>query len=507
MPTNRSQIVNAFLIIALILSLALPSCAQVTPQKITILHTNDMHGAYLPAPATWMADKPLIGGFVALDYYVGQERAKAERSLLLDAGDLMTGTVICDMEYQGAYGGALVAMMNDIGYDGWVFGNHEFDKGAANVRNLIKIAKFPVFCANFVKGDTPFVAEPYHIYDVSGLRVGVIGLTYHKMVGMASPEKLDGFVSLDPAPEVNKIVAEIDPKTDLMIVLSHLGIENDRELANSVKGVDLIIGGHSHTRLETPERVNGVIIAQTGSNCRNLGQLDLTVAGDSVMEYAGRLIPMLTAAITPDPKLSALVDSIKAEIDKSYGMVIAQLKDDWETQYRAESNIGDWLADALRGRLGTDVAFLNSGGIRKNLAAGPVTKMDIHEILPFDNSVVTFTLSGKELVEIAKHNIGLEQGSYQGSLQFSGLSYNWRGDSANIELVEVRVNGAPVEPDRAYLAASIDYVANANADKYFGFPVASEIKKTGLGLTDIILEAVEKAGTIESKIDGRAKKL
>ena len=133
--------------------------------------------------------------------------------------------------------------------------------------------------------------------------------------------------------------------------------------------------------------------------------------------------------------------------------------------------------------------------------------MDIHEILPFDNSVVTFTLTGNELIKIAEHNIGLEQGSYQGSLQLSGLSYIWRGDSAHVELVEVRVGGAPVEPDRGYSVASIDYVANANADKYFGIPVTSEIKQTGLGLTEIIVEAVEKAGTIESKIDGRARKL
>ncbi|OGC96288.1 MAG: hypothetical protein A2W25_03975 [candidate division Zixibacteria bacterium RBG_16_53_22] len=507
MLNNRIQAATILIIIAFVLPLAPITCAQQAPQKITILHTNDMHGAYLPTPATWIPDKPLIGGFVALDYFVGQERGQSERSLLLDAGDLMTGTLICDMEYQGAYGGALVAMMNDIGYDGWVFGNHEFDKGASNVRNLIKIAGFPVFCANFVKGDTSFVPEAYHIYDVNGLKVGVVGLTYHKMVGMAAPEKLDGFISLDPAPEVDKIVAEIDPKTDLIIVLSHLGIDNDRELAKSIRGVDLILGGHSHTRLETPERVNGVIIAQTGSNCRNLGRLDLTVGGDSVMEYSGRLIPMLTAEIAPDPGLSALVDSIKAEVDKSYGMVIAQLKDNWQTQYRAESNIGDWLADALRSRMGTDVAFLNSGGIRKDLPAGPVTKMDIHEILPFDNSVVTFTLTGNELIKIAEHNIGLEQGSYQGSLQLSGLSYIWRGDSAHVELVEVRVGGAPVEPDRGYSVASIDYVANANADKYFGIPVTSEIKQTGLGLTEIIVEAVEKAGTIESKIDGRARKL
>jgi 2',3'-cyclic-nucleotide 2'-phosphodiesterase (5'-nucleotidase family) len=507
MLNNRTYAACLSAVLGILLSLALPTCAQQSPQKVTILHTNDMHGSYLPTPASWMPEKPLIGGFVALDHYVKQERGTSERSLLLDAGDLMTGTLICDMEYQGAFGGALVSMMNDIGYDGWVFGNHEFDKNASNVRNLIKIAKFPVFCANLVKGDTTFVPEAFHIYHIDGLKIGVIGLTYHQMVGMAAPEKLDGFYSIDPAPVVNKIVAEIDSQTDLIIVLSHLGIDNDRELAASIKGVDLILGGHSHTRLESPELVNGVIIAQSGSNCRNLGRLDLTIAGDTVMEFTGKLIPMLATDISPDPKLAALVDSINAEIDKSYGIVIAQLKDNWETQYRAESNVGDWLTDAVRKRMGTDAAFLNSGGIRKNLSAGPVRKMDICEVLPFDNRIVTFTLTGAELIKIAEHNVGLEQGSYQGSLQLSGLSYSWQGDSANVKMVDIRINGNPIKLDQVYTVASIDYVVEANADKYFGFAVTSEIKQTGVGLTEAILDEVEKAGIIESKIDGRAKKM
>jgi len=503
---KRYMIRQALAALLVVISLSCSSNAQNTPLKITILHTNDMHGSYLPSEATWLDGKPQISGFVALDFYAHREKALTERSLLLDAGDLMTGTLICDMQYDGAYGGALIKMMNMVGYEGWVFGNHDFDKGASNVRKLIGLAKFPVYCANFVKGDTLFAKEGYHIYDVNGLRVGVVGITYHRMVGMAPPEKLDGFVSIDPAPVVNEIVKEIDPQTDLIIVLSHLGIESDRELAKNVTGVDMIVGGHSHTRLETPERVNGVLIVQTGSNCRNLGRVNLTVAGDSVMEYSGELIPMLTKDVTPDSELSALVDSIKSEIAKKYGVVIAQLKDNWETEYRSESNIGDWLTDAIRRHMGTDVAFLNSGGIRKNLNAGPVTKMDIYEILPFDNKMVTFSLTGAELTKIALHNIGLEKDSYQGSLQLSGLSYSWKGTSDIPRLVEVKVNSVPIVPDTVYSVATIDYVAEANAEKYFGFAV-TDIKETGLGLTQLVLEEVQKAGEISSKIDGRVRKI
>jgi 5'-nucleotidase/UDP-sugar diphosphatase len=493
------------------------SCfGQQKPTNITILHTNDIHGSYLPSVATWEKDKPLVGGFTALDYYVKQERDKSERSLLIDAGDLMTGTLICDMKYDGVYGGALVKMMNIVGYQGWVFGNHDFDKGADNLRGLINLAKFPVFCANFVKPSkvsnsyiSPelFAKEPYHIYDIDGLRVGVIGLTYDPMVGMAPAEKLDGFVSLDPIATVNSILSKVDSATDLIIVLSHLGIERDRELAQAIGNkIDLIVGGHSHTRLDTLERVNGVLIAQTGSNCRNLGRVDLTMAGDTVMAYNGKLIPMYVSGITPDPIMAGLVDSFKTVIDKDYAVVISQLQDKWETQYRAESNIGDWFTDAMKNRMKTDVAFLNSGGIRKNLDAGPVRKMDIYEILPFDNKIVTFNLTGKQLIEIAGKNVGLEKDSYGGSLQMAGLSYAWQGENENPRLVSVMVNGAPIDSNKVYSICSIDYVADANADKYFGFKIA-DTKDSGLGLTQLILDAVQSAPTIQSKIDGRMKKV
>ncbi len=479
---------------------------QKTPTQITILHTNDIHGSYLPQVATWEKDKPMVGGFTALDYYVKQNRQGTERSLLLDAGDLMTGTLICDKEYQGAYGGALIAMMNKVGYQGWVFGNHDFDKGIDNLTSLMDMAQFPVVCANFERQNQPFAREAYHIYDLKGLRVGVIGLTYFPMVGMVPPEKLDGYDSTDPVATVNSIVPQIDSLTDLIIVLSHLGIEGDRDLASRTSGVDLIVGGHSHTRLDTLELVNRVLIAQSGSNCRNLGRIDLIVAGDSVMSHTSKLIPLYTKGITPDPQVAGLVDSFKTEIDKEYGVVIAQLKQDLQGQYRAESNIGDWIADAMKNRMKTDVAFLNSGGIRKNLNAGPVTKMDVYEMLPFDNKVVTFSLTGFQLTQIAEHNIGLEQGSYQGSLQMAGLSYTWKEEEGRPRLVEVNVNGVPVESEKVYTACSIDYVADSNSDKYFGFKV-TDIKPTGLGLTQLILEAAQNAGTIDLKIEGRAKKI
>ena len=481
--------------------------AQKAPQEITILHTNDMHGAYLPSKATWEQGNPMVGGFEALSHYARTERQGLKRSLLFDCGDLMTGTLICDIPYEGAEGGALVAMMNRIGYDGWVFGNHEFDKPASNLRALIKIAKFPVFCADLANDNKLFTSEPHHIYNLDGLRVGVIGLTYHQMLGMASGKNLEGYRSVDPVEAVKKEVAEIDSLTDLIIVLSHLGIENDSVLAANTHGVDLILGGHSHTRLESPWKVNGVQIAQTGSNCRNLGRIDLTVVGDSIMAINGKLIAMYTKDIKPDTVISQMVSRFKAEIDSQYAIVIAELKVPTESNYRAESNIGNWLTDVLRNRMNTEIGILNSGGIRKNLSPGPVTKMDILEMLPFDNQVVTFTCTGADLQKLAEANIGSEQGGSHGSLQLSGLTYKWKLENSKPKVVEIRVNNKKIKKSKIYTVSSIDYIASSNAMRYMGFEPKDIKADYYLKLSDLIMQEAEKVMVIEPKVEGRIKKI
>jgi 5'-nucleotidase len=213
------------------------------PVKLTILHTNDMHAHYLPSKATWIEEEPAIGGFEALSYYANSQREESPNTLLLDAGDLMTGSIICNIEYKGANGGALIEMMNLIGYDGMVPGNHEFDISATNFKALEEIAVFPILCANLAKDDTLVSGKSYHIYDMGGLKVGVIGITYHIMKGMVLDPNLEGFESADPANIVDSLVSEIDPLTDVIIILSHNGLNYDRQLARAVGGIDLIVGG------------------------------------------------------------------------------------------------------------------------------------------------------------------------------------------------------------------------------------------------------------------------
>ena len=480
------------------------NCATEEPKSITILHTNDMHGHFTAEPASWLDDHPLVGGMVAIDYYVKQERTKAANSLLLDAGDFMTGNLICDMEYKGAYGGALIEMMNMIGYDCGVIGNHEFDKSADNVRKLIALADYPIVCANLVDSSgSNFTAERYHIFNVNGLRVGVIGVTYHQMYGMASPKNLHGFYTVDPADKVNEIVKEIDSKTDLIIVLSHLGLDSDSLLASKIQNVDVIVGGHTHTRIKEPERINGVLIVQAGSYTSDLGILDLQVAGDSIYSYSGQLITTFNDEVKPDPKLAEFADSFATIIESEYGKEIGKLKTDWKTEYREECNVGDWLTDAMRKQTSADVAFINSGGIRKNLLAGPITLKDIAEMLPFQNYVETFECSGADLLTILEENARAQGLETHGILQVSGVSYTWRKKGNDVVLDKAMVGGKLIDKNKTYKIASIDYV-NSNMDLYYKITL-NNINNTGIMLSDMIIDAVKQAGTIDSKIEGRIK--
>ena len=423
--------------------------------NITILHTNDIHGNFLPQPATWMKTdpKPMIGGFAALEYYISQIREEVPEVLLLDAGDLMTGNLLCDIEYQGAKGGALFHFMNELGYDVMATGNHEFDNSQANLRQLMKIADFPIVTCNlWDEAGNYFTQTGYVILERAGLRIGVIGAITKGLFGVLNYDRRAG-LKIAPATEyVEKIAAKIDDKTDLIVLLSHCGIQEDVEMAKQLsRRVDLIIGGHSHTRITPPEVVNGILIVQAGSKARNLGRLDLTVAGDTIQAFQGKLINLWTDGISPNPSLAAEIEFYKKTINDKYGEKIGELKSDWIRNGHGEANIGNYLADCLREYCGADVGLINSGGIRKNMAAGPITLRDIKEILPFENYLVTLEVNGDQLLTMMTANARRQARDRGGILQVSGIAYQWQlSRDDHVSLRRATVNGQPVERGKIY---------------------------------------------------------
>ncbi|MBN2410376.1 bifunctional metallophosphatase/5'-nucleotidase [candidate division KSB1 bacterium] len=486
-------------------------CSRPQAGKVTILFTNDMHCQYLPMPATWVdgQPKPLIGGMTALEYFISTQRGLYPNSLLLDSGDLLTGTPISRVMVDSAYGGGFVNMMNIIGYDAYTIGNHDFDEGQSNLFKLLDLCDFDILSANLYIKDRPVAKKGYEIYRVNNLRIGVIGLILKDIFDVAAHKNLADVRIDDPVKVSQQIIDQIDGKTDLIVILSHLGIEGDVALAQKIQNADIIIGGHSHTRLQQPQKVNDVLICQAGSKTTNLGRMVVHVAGDCVSDYDYNLIDTWVDSVKdPNPDMVSLVEKYKKEIDAEYNQQVGILKSDWESNRHGESNIGNFIADAMRSETNSDFALINSGSIRKpQHPSGPITRLDIQEILPFSNYVELFQCTGEQLLTLIKENIkGVRSGEH-GLLQVSGLHYTYRFYPGNeIELITALINGKNIDTQKVFTGATVDFILQGQAQKYFGFdPGGTE--STGILLSDMLENYIFKNPVINTKIDGRIKEV
>jgi 2',3'-cyclic-nucleotide 2'-phosphodiesterase (5'-nucleotidase family) len=479
--------------------------AQSPPIDITILHTNDIHGKFRDTPATGVEGSPPIGGFANVSAHVNRERASAPRTLLLDAGDVMTGNPICEYDYALVRGGALIDFMNRVGYDAMALGHHEFDFGPRNIDGMLSLARFPILSANTRRPDGSLSAdEAFHVFDVEGLRVGVIGLTTEELGGIVDRASLAGAKVTPAVASARKIVREIDPQTDLIVLLTHVGVDGDRVLAREVDGVDVIVGGHSHTALREPLVENGVIIVQAGAHNRQLGRLKLTVSDDRVTAHEGELIE-LWPLDGGDPDVVRRVGEYSERIERDYGRVIGHLATAWRRSRSAESNVGNWICDRLREYVQSDFAIYNSGGIHKDIPAGPITRLDIFELLPFANLVAKFECTGKELALMLETNAKAAVSGEHSILQVSGIRYSYVTDARGARIVDATVAGRPVDPEAVYVGATVDYVVFSSPARYLGFDPSRKAAAGSL-ISDVIARAVEQSpGAIEARIDQRIR--
>lgn len=465
------------------------ACSQ--PKTLTILHTNDIHASVYPHEAAWIQgeNKPLVGGFAELWWTVDSIRKVNTNTLLLDGGDVMTGSPISDYEYKGAIGGALFDMMNMIGYDAWTIGNHDLDISQDNLRALTKVAKFPTVSANLMDSSGQYHLNniPYTILQKNGLKIGIIGLMSDDLFALVNTKNLGGMNVLPGISVAQELIKKIDPETDLLIAITHRGVSEDSILAAAVSGLDVIVGGHSHTRLRQPKFINGVIIVQAGSNCENLGVLEVAVENDKVVSYNGKLIQLWERGHQASPEMTGLLNEFKAKIDKEYNEAIGTLSEDWKRSGK-EHALGNFYTDAIREAAGAQVAFSNSTGIRKDLLAGDVTKLDLIEIAPFRNYLCTFELTGKQLREvIQKHAQTMIDGGTKNHL--SGVRCSWKNVNGKAVIVSVLIDGKELDDSTIYHCAAHDYFLN-QADRYLETqPVSRDC--TEKLMFDVLVEKVK----------------
>jgi 2',3'-cyclic-nucleotide 2'-phosphodiesterase (5'-nucleotidase family) len=394
-------------------------------------------------------------------------------------------------------------MLAAAGVDAALMGNHELDFGQEHLRTLLARSRYPILGANVRAEPEPFALRPSVILEPpAGPRVAVLGLVTEELTTTTHPRNAAG-VSVDAAiTTALALVPGLEAQADLVVVLSHLGIAEDRAVAREVPGVDLIVGGHNHNLYEEPQLENGVPIVQAGDWGRWLGRMDLEVDEGLARVTDYRLIP-IDASVPEDPAIAAEVHALAKRLEKEVGVVVGRLEGDLdgrrEVIRRGESAFGNLLGDLARELTGSDIALFNGGGIRTSIPAGNVQLKHVYEAIPFANELVTGTLTGAQLQAALERSASLDPLDNPGGfLQVSGLRYAIRDG----RLEDVTVGGTPLRRDARYRAVMPDFLA-AGGDSYATLAAMQDKVLTGRIISDMLVEAFRTRGTVTPYTDGR----
>jgi len=423
-------------------------------KKFTILHSNDMHGDFLAEAQG--AEGNLIGGLALLSGYLTKVRSEEENVLYVISGDMVQGSMI-DSEFRGI---STMEIMNYLAPDVVTLGNHEMDYGLPHLLFLEKMATFPIVnCNLYIKKYHRRLMRPYLIINKAGFDILFIGIITDAVIqSLKMDTQIASFISLaDASAEVGKICnAYKDEDIDLTVLLTHIGFDSDKELAAMLDpawGVDLIIGGHSHTILEQPAVVNDILVTQAGVGTDQIGRFDILVDDDtnSIVEWKWQLIPVDDDLAEPDTELQAYIDSFKDVVDRKYNTIVCRLAGKLTHPRREEETaLGNLLADIFADRAHADVVFVGSGSIRKPQLGPLVTLGDLMSVFPYDDALHNFLITGDQLKRIFQYVMRPENRDGEGECyQINrGVQATYLEDSK--ELASLAINGEPVVDDRQY---------------------------------------------------------
>ncbi len=496
------------------------------PLELTILHTNDVHAHYVPF-STGSAET--VGGAARIASLVDAVRSETKHVVLLDAGDQFQGSLY--FHVGGAE--AVAKVMDAVGYDGMVIGNHEFDRGPQELARLVELAKFPVLSANLEALNEPSLAGkilPFDVFLVDGETVAVFGLTTETTSTASSPGPN---VAFSPAERAAASVVEHIERQGInkIIALTHLGYGRDLDLAKSVPGIDIIVGGHSHTTLGPSDGAAGpyptivessagepVVVVTAEEWGRVLGRIDVTFdARGVVLAAKGQIIPV-GDSVPEDPKVAAILAPYENDIallmETAVGTTAADLDGERTAVRSRETNLGDLVCDAMLWKtaaLGTQVAIQNGGGIRASVPAGEVTMGDVLQVLPFGNEISVLTVTGANLRAALENGVSQVADAGGRFPQIAGARFTFDPDAAagsRVKVVEVWDQAAQAyttaSADKTYRIATNTYLADGG-DGYAAFGGGTNRYDTGWLLSDALAEYLTAKSTVSPQVEGRIR--
>lgn len=481
------------------LLLVLSACTSLAPSgqdpdrsyAITILHTNDHHGRF------WQnsdGEYGMAARKTVVDAIRAEVAAAGGYSLLLDGGDVNTGVPESDLQdavpdFKG---------MNLLGYDAMAVGNHEFDKSPTVLAMQRKLARFPMLSANIYRGEQR-AFDAYKLFNLGGVRVAVMGLTTEDTQKLGNPDNMQGLEFRSPIAEAAKLVPELRSQADVVIAATHMGhyadgrhgiqAPGDVEMARAVKGLDLVVGGHTQNPacmwaenvLDTnyvpgtacqPDRQNGTWIVQAHEWGKYVGRADFQYRNGSFTLVKYALIPInlmqpategtarqtYAAPIAENAEMLTLLrpyqDYGREKLLVTIGSADARFEGHHSIARRQPTNLGLLIGRAMMDKTHADFAIVNSGGLRESLPGGPITYKDVLKVQPFGNTLITVELTGREVLDYLQ--VAAKMGPGAGGFpHYSGIEPILAGDS----VVQARIAGAFVNPARTYRMVINNFMA------------------------------------------------
>ena len=479
-------------------------------EKLVLLHSNDMHGDFLAEAK----DGSEVGGVSLLSGYIKQQREENPNVLYAIAGDMFRGSVI-DSEYRGF---STIELMNFLNPDIVTLGNHEVDYGLTHLLFLEKCAKFPIVNANmYIKTNHTRLFTPYKIIDVNGLHVMFIGIITEEVLASTKSESIVGtFVDVwEAAKQVGVIIDNYKTtRVDLTVLLTHIGYENDIELAKVLDPewrVDMIIDGHSHTLLTRPKVINNVPIVQVGVGTDQIGRFEININTEQhkMIDYKWEVVPITSKNCPTDPILEEVLQNYKKETDRKFGRVLTVFKRELTHPSRAqETELGNLFADLLQVDSSFDVMFYGSGSIRKKKVGPIVRYQDLLETVPFQNRVYMLEVTGRQFRHMCRHYLK-QSVVTKGESEFYQLSagmkvvYNYATDT----LEECSLNGNEITDDQ-WLKIALQSFHYLNFTEFFDVDIkeVEAHKKARMVITNdfsIFEELLSSANNTDAEVEGR----
>ncbi|MCR5661613.1 MAG: bifunctional metallophosphatase/5'-nucleotidase [bacterium] len=457
-------------------------------RSLRILHINDLHGAVDPEGET--------GGLAKVATVFKEERAEApDATLTLNTGDIAEGSMIAYL----TKGQVVADSLANIGFDAIEPGNHDFAWGQQALQDMLTDVNAPVLGANIVHDDGTDFGTPYMFKEVNGVKVGIIGVDVQNMARYISADKLEGLEFKGVSDTIAKYLPEVKAgKPDIIMLMSHIGFEEDKKIAQQFPEIDVIVGGHSHDVLPEGHYEGNTLIVQSGTKGRYVGEVDLSfdMGTRSIVGAEARLIPV-DGSVEPDPEVAAIISAAQEKVDEIGARVMGQAEEELPYSHTETSILNQIHADSVHAASGAEITLVSARNLRGSVEPGEVTYQQLFSAFPHtEEDAVVMKCTGRQLMEEMEERIA---DGGRGPATPAGFTYTYDSSlPSGSRITDITLaDGSKLDPDREYTVGTT--ISMARKSRFKGCDV-----KTIGSSQEMFMEAFQNGSPWHNNPDARS---